>query len=280
MLKEKIKNTPFIGRRLVSLYSSFLRFKDKKFLKKNRELENKFAGKRAFVIATGPSIKMEDLKPLAGEFSISVSNFFVHPDFKTIKPAFHIFAPSHPPITSEQCAKLFADAEKHFPEGQNVFISTTDRHIVEKYGVLKLANVYYYAPGHKELNLKGAIDFTKQIPAMQTSPHIAIYLALFLGVKEINLLGVDHDWILHIKETRHFYDEKESVLTQNNYNEWEGHDLEVELRSYLSLWQKYKKIRSYASKNGVNIYNATPGSLLDVFPKKNLVECLKKSDNK
>src|SRR3989338_279873 len=202
MFKEKIKNTPFIGKKLVGLYSQILRFKDRKFLKKNKELANIFKGKRCFILATGPSIKTENLKSLAGELSLSVSNFFVHPDFKLIKPAYHIFAPFHPPITEEQSAKLFADAEKHFPEGQNVLISTTDRHIVEKYDSFKKAKVYYYAPGHKELTSR--IDFTTKLPGIQTSPHIAIYLALYLGVKEINLLGVDHDWILHLKETRHF----------------------------------------------------------------------------
>ncbi|MDO8590884.1 MAG: hypothetical protein Q7R65_02800 [bacterium] len=274
MLKEKIKNTPFIGRRLVGLYSGFLRLKDRKFLKKNKELENQFASRKIFILATGPSIKTQNLKILSGQLSISVSNFFVHPDFQIIKPEYHIFAPFHPPITEDQSVKLFADAERHFPEGQKVFVSTTDRYIVEKYGLLKTSNIYYYAPGHKELDPNDKLDFTKQIPGIQTSPHIAMYLALFLGAKEIILLGCDHDWILHLKETRHFYDEKESVLTQNNYNEWEGHDLEVELRSYLSLWQKYKKIKSYAAGRSVSIYNATPSSLLDVFPRKNLTEYL------
>ncbi len=276
-MKETIKKLPLIGRKSVEIYSAYLRWHDKKFLKKNVELKDSALGKRCFVIATGPSIKTQDLTRLAGEISISVSNFYVHPDFKTIKPLYHIFAPSHLPITPEQYGVMLKDSEKYFPENQNIFISTTDRHIVEKFGVLKKQNVYYYTPGHKDLKASRDIDFTNQLPAIQTSPHIAIYLALYVGAKEIFLLGTDHDWILHLGETRHFYDEKDSSLSQAGYNEWSETDLGTECAAYVSLWDKYRKIRSYAKHRGIPMYNATVGGLLDLFPRKKLEDITKET---
>lgn len=273
-MKETIKNLPVIGKKLTGWYSRYLRFTNRKVLKKNRELKNRFAGRRAFVIATGPSIKTQDLKGLAGELAISVSNFFVHPDFNIIRPAYHLFAPIHPPVTEEQFGMWMKDAESRFPEGQNVLVSISDKHIVEEYGVLKKQKVHYYYVNRNPLTTDGTIDFSKEIPLIQTSVQIGMYLALYLGVKEINLLGADHDWILHLKETRHFYDEKESVLTQKGYNEWQGTDLGTECESYGRLWNIYKRIRAYAAQRAISITNCTAGGLLDVFPRKNLQDVL------
>ena len=126
------------------------------------------------------------------------------------------------------------------------------------------------------LTAQGMINFSKRLPIIQTSPHIAVYLSLYLDVKEIYLLGVDHDWILHIGETRHFYDEKKSALAQTGYNEWLESDLGTECEAYGRLWKIYRQIRTYATKHKVVIINATTGSLLDVFPRANLEEILKK----
>ena len=59
-------------------------------LAKNTVFEGCHRGERAFLLGCGPSIKTQDLKPLANEICMSVSNFFVHPDFDLIQPAYHI----------------------------------------------------------------------------------------------------------------------------------------------------------------------------------------------
>ena len=46
-------------------------------LRKNRALNNRHVGERCFILATGPSIKKQDLKLLRGETCIALSNFFV-----------------------------------------------------------------------------------------------------------------------------------------------------------------------------------------------------------
>lgn len=274
MAKETLKNLPYIGKKLTGWYSWLIRLQNRKVLKKNIELKNIFAGRRVFVIATGPSIKNQDLKKLAGELCISVSNFFVHPDFNIIKPAFHLFVPSHEPLTPEQFGIWMKDAENHFPEGQNILISITDKHIVDKYKVLKKQNVYYYFVRRKPLDEKDEIDFSKQLPSIQTSVQIGMYLGIYLGVKKIYLMGCDHDWILHLQETRHFYDEKKSVLSENHYNEWVEKDLGTECEAYGRLWNIYRRIRRYASTHDILITNATAGGLLDLFPRKKMEDIL------
>lgn len=217
--------------------------RNRKYLQRNSELKDKFKGKRAFILACGPSINTQDLSPLAGEFCISVSNFFVHKDFKTIKPKYHVFAESHTPITDDQMAAWLSDAEKHFPVGQNVVMGVGDRYIVEQRKLLQKSNVYYYdLNGYHMIQPHETIDFTKRIPTIQTVAHQAIYLALYSGATEIYLLGCDHDTILHLGESRHFYQKNENVLVQKGLNEWSV-DWEAHFKAYMRLWEIYKALR-------------------------------------
>lgn len=275
--KESIKNIPLLGPLFLSLYWHFyVDLKYKKEIKKNSVLKNSESGKRCFIIATGPSIKSQDLSVLQGETCISVSNFFIHPDFKKIKPKYHLFVASHPPVTDEQYTTWFRDAEKHFPDGQNVLISVTNKHLVDENGLFKKQNVYYYYLGTKDIKKDSPVDFTKPIPTIQTSAQTAVELGLFLGCKELYLLGCDHNWILNIGSVQHFYEEKNNAMTQLGYNGWHNEDLGTEFAACANVWRIYRNIREYITYNKISIYNLTPGSLLDIFPRKNLLDIIKK----
>src|SRR5947209_6630310 len=79
-------------------YIDFLRNADRKILNQNSKLENIGKGKRAFLIATGPSLKNEDLTTLQGEDCFTVSNFFLHPALNFVRPKYHFFAQIHLPL--------------------------------------------------------------------------------------------------------------------------------------------------------------------------------------
>ena len=284
MLKDTIKAMPVIGiwatflgntaRKLKDVSKRFwVYWKNKKWLAQNRDLKDAQKGKKCFILATGPSIKNQNLSKLEGQLCISLSNFFVHPNFKKIKPEYHIFVASHSPVSDEQYTTWFRDAEKHFPEGQKVLVSFTDKYLIDKYNLFKKQKVYYYLVGDIRLGCLKSVNFTKQLPAIQTSAHLGIYLAFYLGCKELYLLGCDHDWLLHFGESRHFYEEKNNVMTKLGYTGW--HSFEVTLKSYMNLWKIYREIKEYADKKTVLIYNSTPKSLLDIFPSKELNNALK-----
>lgn len=274
-IKEKIKNIPILSAVLLRLYWFFyVNPKYKRCVRKTIELKNSERGKRCFIIATGPSIKTQNLGQIQGEMCISVSNFFIHPDFNKIKPRYHLFAASHPPITNEQYTALLRDAEKHFPDGQSVLISVTDRHLVEDNGLFKSQKVYYYYLGGKDLAKESDIDFSREIPLIQTSAQTALYLGFYLGCKEFYMLGCDHNWVLNIGKVEHFYEEKNNAMTQLGYNGWHSEDLGVEFASCANVWRIYRLIREYAKDRKISIYNS-PSSLLDLFPKKNLEDFIR-----
>jgi hypothetical protein len=279
MSRDPLKNLAIVGLKLIGWSGPRLSPRDRQVLKKNLKLAGKLAGRRVFVVGTGPSIKSQDLKKLAGEVCITVSNFFVHPDFNLIKPTFHLFAPIHSPVTAQQFNDWLKDAEAHFPKGQKVLVSLTDKHIIDTYGRLKKQDVYYYRISSRPLAPSDRLDFSGLLPAIQTSPQIAIYLALYGDAREIIILGCDHDSILNLKVSRHFYNEKESVLSQAGYNEWlgQGQDLGTECEAYVQLWNIYRAIRAFAAEHDISILNATDGGLLDVYPRANYSSIFKQT---
>ena len=125
-LNQQMRDLPYIGymikaigrikRKIKENYFVFkVWLKNSDTLNKNRVLKDSFKGKECFILGCGPSIKKQDLKVLAGKLSISISNFFVHPDFNIIKPEFHLFPQRHRPLTPEQFTVWWQDAEKYFP---------------------------------------------------------------------------------------------------------------------------------------------------------------------
>jgi len=233
----------------------------------NDSLLNAYLGKRCFILGTGPSIKKQNLLPLREEICIAVSNFFVHPDYDHISPRFHCIAPHHPPITEEAWQKWVGEIAVKTRDSTLLFgLSDLERNRhVER---LSTRNQHY-------LNFEGTlsgiatsgISLSRALPPVQSVTVMALYVAIYLGFSKIYLLGCDHDAITHLHTSSHFYDESEHAMVRSGYNENFQADFEACCRDYIQLWQQYKTINNYCAGRQVQIYNATPSSYLDVFPR-------------
>ncbi|HEY8746507.1 MAG TPA: N-acetylneuraminate synthase family protein [Tepidisphaeraceae bacterium] len=236
----------------------------------NQDIYDRHAGQRCFILATGPSIKTQPLHLLAGETCISVSNFFVHPDYNLIRPKYHCVAPFHSPITEDawqgwlgEMSSRTGDAELFFGlqdlernAGKGWFEGRTVRHL-------------QFGGALSQLEAQG-VDLTRAMPAPQSVTIMALYASIYMGFKEIVLLGCDHDWIQHLDVSRHFYSEQEHALNRDGYSEWFGARVDEYCKDYVNLWAQYRAIASVAGPRGVRIINATKGGLLDVFPRQAL----------
>jgi len=243
-------------------------------LRANRDICQSHAGESGYIIATGPSIAKQDLSPLTGKFCISVSNFFVHPLFEIIKPAYHCVAPYHVPITEKAWQVWMDDLASHNTNSRLVF-SLSDYQRNLKHKRFDKDEKYFLAMGGPIAPLTPThLNLTRRLAGPQSVTIMALYLALWVGLKKIYLIGCDHDWILHAGESRHFYDESKHALNREGYTEWheaaECTKLQLEFACNARLWKQYQAIRRLALSMGCEIYNMTEGGLLDVFPRVNL----------
>ena len=82
-------------------------------------------GNRIFILASGPSINTQDLKPLGREICISVSQFCLHQDIDIIRPRYHMLAPLHPPFGFETSEIIFSSL-KRYTWDYTCFVSVND----------------------------------------------------------------------------------------------------------------------------------------------------------
>lgn len=105
----------------------------------------------------------------------------------------------------------------------------------------------------------------------------AIMEGIRLGFSKIYLCGADHSWTktLDVDEENfvisiqpHFYqdNEEEHKRVRETYKNLKLHDV---LGSMVIAFRSYWDIAAYAKNRKVEIINASPGSMIDAFPRKN-----------
>jgi hypothetical protein len=239
---------------------------DRAILRKNRALNNRHAGERCFILATGPSIKKQDLKLLGGETCIALSNFFVHQDYSVIKPRYYCVAGYHQPISKTAWTEWLGEMAAA-TDNAIMFFSLNDREDIERNGLFSRREIHYLQFANWSTISGEKLDITRSVPSPQSVTIMALEVALYMGFENIYLLGCDHDWMLHLDTSQHFYEENQHAFVRAGYDEWAGVDLELQCQSYVRLWQRYKELGQIARGKSINIFNATAGGLLDVFPR-------------
>lgn len=104
----------------------------------------------------------------------------------------------------------------------------------------------------------------------------SIMLGMALGYSVIYVAGADHSWMRTLSVTDdnvvvsvqpHFYadntQERDRVTSV-----YSGVRLHQVVESFAIAFKAYHDIARYAASRGVTIYNATPGSFIDAFPRK------------
>lgn len=211
-------------------------------IEKYRNIHN---GKRCFIVATGPSLKMEDLDALAAHKEICISlnsiwrafgatkwrpQYYLAMDYRSIRDYKEI-------IEKENIACSFwGDTYKGFD--------------AVKYNERNLLHHFVYEYSEKKYP-KFSEDFARKSYHGSTVTYNALQLAVYMGFKDIYLLGVDFSYIGQSKDVKygHFYKEKKFTSV--------GYERQVYL-AYLSA-------KKYADEHGIKIYNATRGGKLEVF---------------
>ncbi|MEW6111141.1 MAG: hypothetical protein AB1664_03350 [Thermodesulfobacteriota bacterium] len=236
-------------------------------LKRNQALFNRHAGQQCFILATGPSIRSQDLTILQGEICIGLSNFFVHPDFAAIQPAYYCSVGHHDPLPMDGWTAWLAELASA-TKGSTLFFGLGERVRIRANSLYDQDRVYFVQleESGDSISMRRP-DLTRPIPMPQSVTIMALSIALYMGFQRIYLLGCDHDWLLHLGESSHFYEEREHAVVRAGYDEWSGLDLEQVCFSHVVLWRQYKALKAIAASLGAEIFNATPSGLLDIFPR-------------
>ena len=246
-------------------------------VKENSKFKGIHSSKRCFILATGPSIRNQDLKPLHGEWCFAVGEFFLHPDVQVIAPAYHVLAPIHPPFTMETTNQRFISFTKYYSKEVTYFLGDNDYQFSHsnflkghlEYNHLDINFLNYfkdYQLDEFNYNNEHTWDICATPFAPRTVVYIAIQVAVYMGFNEIYLLGCDHDYLQDTKRVtdHHFYEDSRGTSDAAHLSQF---TLERWFEEYFLRWKQYRLMKEFLNPKGVSIYNATKGGMLDVFPR-------------
>lgn len=212
-----------------------------------RKFRNIHLNERCFIIATGPSLRMEDLDKLylKKEICISMNGIFGafertrwRPDYYVVSDASAVLQWKKEILEGNTGTKFIADVAWVFNETE-ITGDMYKWHFQREWDDTKLPEF--------------SDDFSKiSYMGWTVTYEGALQLAVYMGFKEIYLLGVDccqYD----SPEKQHFIKE---------------YDKEVTVNAHLQIDKNimaYKAAKKYAEEHGIKIYNATRGGQLEVF---------------
>lgn len=219
----------------------------KKRIKKFKDLHK---GERCFIIGNGPSLRVEDLEKLNNEICFGTHRIYNLFEKTKWRPLYYC----------AQDIKLINESYKEINDMKlkNKFIAVVKDVRYKKLNAknfieLKYESFYPELPKFSE-------DISECIYEGFTVTYMCLQIAVYMGFKEIYLLGVDHtysqsinpDGTIQINKNikDHFY-ERGDVMTY----------LPQTYRSTLG----YRKARQYADSHNIKIFNATRGGALEEF---------------
>ncbi len=225
-------------------------------IRANKRWRGIYLGERVFVLANGPSLSMLDRKLLKGEKVIVMNSF----DRSEWKDEVHIVAHC---IGEPHSAASWSESEMvrsiNGTNSESYWLHFSSRNRLSN--VEESKAVHYVFPAF-EPGIWGKRQFELHRPTMgyQTTAQLALQVALYMGFREIALLGFDHDWLANRDYSRHFYS-----ATRDSSDKI-GEFTYLEIISFMHrMWTIYHRIKDTADISGASISNLTPTTCLDVF---------------
>lgn len=239
-----------IGGKILSLKRIPYVIKEKKTLSKNKELVTNRKSDTVYILGLGPSLKEIDLTKLEGD-TIAINRYYRYDSRKEFEPTYYLLMDND--FFCEKEIGCLINAKKQYPK--SIFVLNGRYHSVAEKAIG--SDFVYYLFSWKGLFSGSRIDLCKVLPAFGNSVCCAIGLAIGVGYKKIILLGCDFNSFA-TQKVEHCYSESKDVPKLR--------PLSVELFDYSFVAEMHNRLASFASLNGVYIFNGTPNSLIDSYP--------------
>ena len=207
---------------------------------------NLHKGRRAFVIGNGPSVRLEDLELLQNEVTFCCNRF--HLAYPLLK-----FRPSHTVIADSHMLETFGnEIATDCNSDLMVGAAYLPRNLEKKFTWIRLRN---RAP------FQFNFDLTSPLAPGGSVIVVALQAAFYMGIREIYLYGIDHDFSF-LRQTM----DTDFVSGEGNHfipnyrsgKSWHPPDV-VEIEKALAT------CRSFYEAQGGRILNMTRSGKLNVF---------------
>ncbi len=223
-----------------------------------KRYENIHEGEQCFIVGTGPSLTTEDVDKLKGYISFGVNTLFkVYGETNWRADYYCIIDP-----------KTYSNIRQQLEDNNvdNIFIA--QNRMRTGFNVkncipfnLECSSFYKLLFPNFMHSMKFSKDITKCIYDGASVVYATLQLAVYMGFKDIYLLGVDCN-----------YDT--TVVHAGGLDYSKDYDYMWTKQTGITMIEGFKVAKEYADRHGIRIYNATRGGMLEVFPRVNLDEVI------
>lgn len=236
--------------------------------RKLKSYKGKYRGKRCFLVGNGPSLTTEDLDRIAGEYSFGCNMIYKIFGQTKWRPTFHCMVDV---MFGRELAGEFAENVKGgFFTSYNTY---------RQMPVRPADTTYAYS--YKKRDYTVSRNFLSYyIPSGSTVMTYMLELAMFMGFEEIYLIGVDCTSSL-AKDGHCIPDYAGPQVAKNDMERIRRRlkDPTLTMEDVAQYYQDrsmfcYRQLKRTAEKKGIQIFNATRGGMLEVYPRRQLEEIL------
>lgn len=261
---ELLKRWEYIPLKIFNIKNKLKNLFNSNFLmahiKNNLELKNAESGKKCHIVMGGLSVSKINLEHIIKSDIITANNFFRTDDYLKIKPKYHVIMDGDFFIDQENIEIL----NKTIKDDTTVFLN------IRKLKPYTKKNIRYILPTYRVIDDFIEIDISKACSNFSTVTLTCIQLAMYLGYKEINLVGFDFP----PGHMPHYYSESEfervaEIEQKNRIGEAEYCEL---FWQYTNCHHEAYKLSNYAKLKGIKIFNTSPSSFVRAFDYKDFYE--------
>lgn len=238
-------------------------------ISKIKKLHNVNKGKRCFIIATGPSLKKEDVDVLYknNEYTFGVNSIYKLYEDLQYKPTYYVCA------DDDYVKLLLEETNNSFFDNKADIYSFTDLSVKKR--KVKYSDNLLFIPYNRLLHAhRTFLDYhflfslnpVFGLYDYYTVTALAINLAAYMGFSKIYLLGVDCNYMGKTMHANGIETGLEHIAIATEANK---------IYAAYSMQKGYEYLQKKLLKHGINVYNATRGGALEVFPRVNFDEVIK-----
>lgn len=269
-------------KRIIKYWFSNLQFallhqNEIRLIKSNKKYKNIHNGKRCFILGNGPSIDKLDFSLLSEEIVFTVNQIMRKPDFEKLKTNYHFIADQNYfklNINNAEDAELLSIL-RNISTSDNCpicFFPSNQLSFVEKNQLEPDLTVSYFcSPINLLENNVLSIDFSWLVPRFGTVVHFAVAMAIYMGFKEIYLLGCEGTSIIaNIQSALKSSSVNDSYCYQLSdlQQRWlekviSNKSMEKCAKSFYDMLVGYRVLNEYCHDNNIRLFNCTPESIVD-----------------
>lgn len=241
------------------LFHHYRKTEDRRYVE---SLHNKYENRRCFIIGNGPSLKTEDLEKLKDEISFASNRIYCIFPRTDWRPDYYL-STDPDPLLLEYDNVIGSGS---FPKFINYKIARLHRKREENLWYVYMRGDFRVDPS-SPMSDRLSADASKYLTKSHTVTANAVEMAVYMGFREIYLLGVDNNYARKKDKNGRIYDDPSVGSSYFEGMKPVGGKAGAETSSQNvdGMNYSYELCKKLAEEKGVKIYNATRGGTLETF---------------